>query len=93
MFQQLKGIKGLDTYYWSNDRGNSEIDFIIDNGNTIVPIEVKAETNLKAKSLKTYKEMFSPPISIRASMNDYKKEDWLVNMPLYTVNELLSQLK
>jgi len=93
VFQQLKGIKGLDTFYWSNDKGNSEIDFVIDNGNTVVPIEVKAETNLKAKSLKTYKEMFSPPISLRASMSDYKKEDWLVNIPLYAVNELASQIE
>lgn len=93
VFQQLKGIKDLDTYYWANDRGNSEIDFVIDNGYNIVPIEVKAETNLKAKSLKTYKEMFSPPISIRASMSDYKKEDWLLNMPLYTINALSGQLK
>lgn len=93
VFQQLKGLKGIDTYYWANDRGNSEIDFIIDNGNVIVPIEVKAETNLKAKSLKTYREMFSPTVSIRASMSDYKKENWLVNMPLYAINELPSQLQ
>ncbi len=93
VFQQLKGIKGLDTYYWANDRGNSEIDFVIDNGSTIIPIEVKAEANLKAKSLKTYKAMFSPHISVRASMSDYQKEAWLVNMPLYAVNELPSQIK
>ncbi len=91
-FQQLKGLKEIDTYYWTNDRGNSEIDFIIDNGYAIIPIEVKAETNLKAKSLKTYKEMFSPTVSIRTSMRDYKKEDWLVNMPLYAISELSSQI-
>ena len=92
VLQQLKTIKGLDTYYWANDRGNSEIDFVIDNGSTIVPIEVKAETNLKAKSLKTYKEMFSPEISVRTSMSDYKKEDWLVNIPLYAIYELPNQI-
>ena len=93
VFQQLTNLKDIDTYYWSNDRGNSEIDFIVDNGLDIVPIEVKAETNLKAKSLKTYKEMFSPKISIRASMCDYKKEDWLINLPLYAVSELPSQIE
>ncbi|HEY5583252.1 MAG TPA: ATP-binding protein [Ruminiclostridium sp.] len=92
VLQQLKTIKGLDTYYWANDRGNSEIDFVIDNGSTIAPIEVKAETNLKAKSLKTYKEMFSPEISVRTSMSDYKKEDWLVNIPLYAIYELPNQI-
>jgi predicted AAA+ superfamily ATPase len=93
VFQQLTGLKDIDTYYWSNDHGNSEIDFIVDNGHDIVPIEVKAETNLKAKSLKTYNEMFSPKISIRASMSDYKKEDWLINLPLYAVSELPSQIE
>jgi len=93
VFQQLKCMKDIDTYYWTNDRGNAEIDFVVDNGNTIVPIEVKAETNLKAKSLKTYKEMFSPDISVRASMSDYKKEDWLINLPLYAISELSNQIK
>ncbi len=92
VLQQLKTSKELDTYYWSNDRGNSEIDFVIDNGSTIIPIEVKAETNLKAKSLKTYKDMFSPDILVRTSMSDYKKEDWLVNIPLYAIYELPNQL-
>ena len=54
----------------------------------IVPVEVKAEVNLKAKSLKTYREKFNPEISVRTSMADYKKEDWLVNMPLYAVEEI-----
>ncbi|MGD9156198.1 MAG: hypothetical protein PVG90_11955, partial [Bacillota bacterium] len=49
--------------------------------------EVKAETNLKAKSLKTYCEKFQPKLAIRTSMADYQKEDWLVNLPLYAVSE------
>lgn len=90
VFQQLKTVKGFDIYYWSNERGNAEIDFLIDNGQTIVPIEVKAETNLRAKSLKTYRDMFSPAISVRISMSDYKKEDWLINLPLYAISALPS---
>ena len=54
----------------------------------IVPIEVKAEVNLRAKSLKTYQEKFSPEISIRTSMADYKKEEWLVNLPLYAIDQI-----
>lgn len=54
VLQQLKTIKGIETYYWTNDRGSAEIDFIIDNGTDVIPIEVKAETNLKAKSIKTF---------------------------------------
>lgn len=88
ILQQLKTIKGLETYYWTNDRGSAEIDFVVDNGSIIIPIEVKAEANLKAKSLKTYHEKFQPKLSIRTSMADYKKEDWLLNLPLYAIKEV-----
>lgn len=49
-------------------------DFVIDTGEQIIPVEVKAEVNLRAKSLKTYQEKFSPDISVRTSMADFKKE-------------------
>ena len=58
--QQLKTIEDLGVYYYTNDRGSCEIDFVVDTGEQIVPIEVKAETNLRAKSLKTYRERFEP---------------------------------
>ena len=93
VLQQLKTIKGLQDYYWSNDRGNAEIDFVVDTGNDVVPIEVKAEVNLQAKSLKAYKDKFNPKISIRTSMSDYKKEDWLLNLPLYAINEVVEQIQ
>ena len=90
VLQQLKTVKGVDTYYWTNDRGNAEIDFLIDTGNEVVPIEVKAETNLKAKSLKTFCEKYNPKMAIRTSMTDYKQEDWLLNLPLWAVEKKLS---
>ena len=86
--QQLKTIEDLDVYYYTNDRGSCEVDFVVDTGGMIVPIEVKAEVNLRAKSLKTYQEKFSPEISIRTSMADYKKEEWLVNLPLYAIDQI-----
>jgi hypothetical protein len=64
------------------------MDFVIDTGEQIIPVEVKAEINLKAKSLRTYKDKFDPEVSIRTSMADYKKEDWLLNLPLYAVEEI-----
>ena len=85
VLQQFKTLKGIETYYWTNAHGNAEIDFIIDNGSEIIPIEVKAEVNLRAKSLKTYKEMFEPKRSIRTSMADYKDEAWLLNLPLWAL--------
>ena len=86
--QQLKTIEDLGVYYYTNDRGSCEMDFVIDNGEQIIPLEVKAEVNLKAKSLRTYREKFEPEISVRTSMSDYKNEDWLVNLPLYAVEEI-----
>jgi predicted AAA+ superfamily ATPase len=86
--QQLKSINDLAIYYYTNDRGSCEVDFVIDSENKIVPVEVKAEINLKAKSLKEYKNKFSPEISIRTSMADYKKEEWLINLPLYAIDNI-----
>ena len=86
--QQLQSIDDLSVYYYTNDRGSCEVDFILDTGDQVVPVEVKAEVNLKAKSLKTYHEKFAPAISVRTSMADYRKEDWLVNLPLYAIEEI-----
>jgi len=86
--QQLKTLDDLGVYYYTNDRGSCEVDFVIDTGEQIIPVEVKSETNLKAKSLRVYKDQYNPEISVRTSMADYKKEDWLVNMPLYAVEEI-----
>lgn len=86
--QQLKTMDDLGIYYYTNDRGSCEVGFIVDTGEQIIPVEVKAEVNLKAKSLKTYQEKYSPEISVRTSMADYKKEEWLVNLPLYAIEQI-----
>ena len=91
--QQLKTVEDLGIYYYTNDRGSCEIDFVVDTGEQIVPIEVKAETNLRAKSLKTYRERFEPELSVRTSMADYKKEDWLLNLPLYAIENITVESK
>lgn len=83
--QQFKTIEDLGVYYYTNDRGSCEVDFVVDTGEQIIPVEVKAEVNLRAKSLRVYKDKYEPKISVRTSMRDYKKEDWLVNLPLYAV--------
>ncbi|MEW9124271.1 MAG: ATP-binding protein [Thermotaleaceae bacterium] len=88
VLQQLKTLKGVETYYWTNDRGSAEVDFLIDTGSEVIPVEVKAETNLKAKSLKTFCEKYRPKTAIRTSMTDYKQEDWLLNLPLWAVEML-----
>ena len=86
--QQLQTIENINIYYYTNNRGSCEVDFIVDTGQRIVPVEVKAEVNLKAKSLKTYREKFLPEVCVRTSMTDYKKEEWLVNLPLYAIDQI-----
>ena len=86
--QQLKTIEDLGVYYYTNARGSCEIDFIVDAGEQVIPVEVKAETNLRAKSLKTYQEKFAPEIAVRTSMADFKKEDKLVDLPLYAIEQI-----
>lgn len=93
VMQQLTTISNFHTYYYTNDRGSCEIDFVADNGELVVPIEVKAEINLKAKSLKTYSEKYAPQISVRTSMADYRKEERLINIPLYAISEMGEILK
>ena len=97
--QVLKEYKGVMTeqficqelrqkyelFYWSSERGNAELDFLIQRESSIIPIEVKAEENLKAKSLAVYAEKFKPREAIRFSMSFFREQDWMRNMPLYAV--------
>ena len=71
-------------FYWSSN-GTAEVDFVFKHGTDIIPLEVKAEENLQSKSLKVYREKFNPIVSLRTSLKDYRKESWLINIPLYAI--------
>ena len=85
VLQQFKTMKNVGVYYWTAERASAEVDFVIDDGNDVIPIEVKAETNLQAKSLKVYRDKFQPRKAIRTSMADYKEEMGLLNLPLWAI--------
>lgn len=85
VMQHLKIQQNTQVYYWSSDTARAELDFVIQNNDRIIPIEVKAEENLKAKSLKSFYEKFTPKIAVRTSMSDYRDDGWLVNVPLYAL--------
>jgi len=85
--QQLKIQTEL--YYWIAQNATAELDFVIQSKNEIIPIEVKAEENLKSKSLKVFVEKFENKNAIRMSMSKFRKEDWLTNIPLYGVNGVI----
>ena len=88
VLQELKTRKGIQCYYWTAERGTAEVDFVVGNGADVFPIEVKAEINLQAKSLKVFHEKYRPAKSIRTSMADYKDEGWLINLPLWAVENI-----
>ena len=86
--QQLK-IK-TEIYYWTAPNATAELDFIFQQHNEVIPVEVKAEENLKSKSLKTFVEKFENKNAIRTSMSKFRTESWLTNVPLYAIGEIVS---
>ena len=88
VLQQFKTIDDMPIYYWTNETSRSEVDFVIQRGSKVIPVEVKAATNLKARSLKIYMEQFKPELAIRTSLADYKKTENLVDIPLYAIENL-----
>jgi hypothetical protein len=86
VFQQLRTKLDSGVFYWTSGTSSAEVDFVIQWKDKIIPVEVKAEENLQAKSLKSYHQQYKPEISIRTSMSDYRQESWLVNIPLYAID-------
>ncbi len=84
---------GMALYYYSAVNSKGEIDFVIQVNDQIIPLEVKAEENLRAKSLRAFCEKYAPMKGIRTSMSGYREEDWMVNVPLYQIREYLMQIE
>lgn len=83
VLQQLIANQDNPVFYWATEKGTAEVDFVLQRKQAVIPIEVKAEENLKAKSLKVYVEQFQPEQAFRFSMADFREQDWMVNVPLY----------
>ncbi len=93
VLQQLIANQDNPVFYWATEKGTAKVDFVVQQKQAVIPIEVKAEENLKAKSLKVYVEQFQPERAFRFSMADYREQDWLVNVPLYGVSIFGSNIK
>lgn len=70
-------------YFYNSENSKLELDFLTQGEQRLLPIEVKAGENLKSKSLKTFYELYPKSYPIRISLSDYRKQDWLMNLPLY----------
>ncbi len=92
VLQQLKTIPSLSIYYWSAENSRGEIDFLLQNEETIVPIEVKAEENLQSKSLRAFVERHPELKGVRFSMSPYRTQTWLTNFPLYALESVMPTL-
>ena len=85
VLQQMVTVRDLDIYYYSTDDSRTEIDFVVQHEGKVTPVEVKAEENLRAKSLRQVVSNDPSLHGLRFSMSDYRQEDWLDNVPLYGV--------
>lgn len=84
--QQLVSECGFSPYYWSAENSTGEIDFLVQDGGGVFAIEVKAEENLRAKSLRSFKEANPEVGAVRLSLSGYRERDWMRNVPLYAVS-------
>ncbi len=100
--QQILAGTGLHSFYWTTGKNKAEVDFLIETDGGVIPLEVKAERNLQAKSLKAFCEKFCPYIAVRTSMHYYRqvvsyppsenkklpREDQLINIPLCAIGSI-----
>jgi predicted AAA+ superfamily ATPase len=90
VLQELKSLSlDMPAYYWANDKrkGTAEVDFLVQHNGEIIPLEVKAERNLQAKSLLAYIKYYSPKVAIRTSLGQYGKHDPIWDIPLYLIGQ------
>jgi predicted AAA+ superfamily ATPase len=101
LFIEFKGIlaeqfvlqqfisKSIKPFYWAPEHKTAEVDFLIQQSNRIMPIEVKSAENVKSRSLRVYYDQYLPEQCIRTSLAPYQKQDWMTNIPLYAIHILL----
>lgn len=85
VLQQIVSDTKYIPYYYAGEKSTYEVDFLVQKGKGVVPIEVKAEDNLRSQSLKVYCEKYKPGYAVRTSMSNYREQEWMVNLPLYAI--------
>ena len=92
VLQQLVSELGVTAYYYSTPNSRGEIDFLLQGDTSVIPLEVKAEENLKARSLRAFCEKYNPRFAVRSSMSDFREQEWMTNVPLYDLLYLANYL-
>lgn len=88
VLQQFHAMGVDPVCYWANAHGEAEVDFLIQDRDAVLPVEVKSGLNVLAKSLKTYRQLYKPVLAIRTSLQNLRLDDGLLNVPLYLLAEL-----
>ena len=84
---------GYQLYYYSTENSSGEIDFVVQHETYCIPVEVKAVENLRARSLRAFKEKYQPEIAIRSSMSNYREQKWMTNVPLFMLVNYLKNVE
>jgi predicted AAA+ superfamily ATPase len=84
--QELVATRDAAPYYWSAESSSGEIDFLYEDAGKVIPVEVKAEENLRSKSLGAFCRKYGLDTAVRFSLADYREQDWMTNIPLYAVS-------
>lgn len=83
VLEQLICSSEAAVFFFNSDTSKLELDFLLQQGSCLVPVEVKAEENLRSKSLRQFHENYPDSKPIRISMSAYREQDWMINIPLY----------
>lgn len=93
VLQQMIAELGVKPYYYTTTNSTGKIDFMLQAPGSVIPVEVKAEENLRAKSLWAFCEKYHPKHAVRTSMSDFREQDWMTNIPLYNIDRIGEYLK
>jgi predicted AAA+ superfamily ATPase len=93
VLQELKVLGNSPIYYWGNESGKAEVDFIMQHKNEIIPIEVKSSVNTKSQSLSVYLEKYQPGHAVRISLKKFGQSGGLLSVPLYMIGGLRDLLE
>ncbi len=95
VFQEIKSLLPyMSIYYFAKEKSTQEVDFLVQTSQRVIPIEVKAEINVKSKSLRQFVTIDHADKNLkglRCSMLPYKDQGWMENIPLYCIQGFLSQ--
>lgn len=93
VLQQMIAELGVEPYYYTTTNSTGKIDFMLQAPGSVIPVEVTAEENLRAKSLWAFCEKYHPKHAVRTSMSDFREQDWMTNIPLYNIDRIGEYLK